>query len=97
MKGSPERGITRAAVSVPGEETASSPNAACPIGFAVNHSTATRVETTAIAVRHFILLSRSGADQGAGSISTLLGNIVEGTASFLKERKVDVHVQQASL
>ena len=71
MKGSPERGITRTAVSVPGEETTSSPNAACPIGFTVNHSTATRFETTTIAVRHFTLLCRSGADQGAGSISTL--------------------------
>ena len=58
----------RAAVRVPGELTANSPNAALAMDLAFNHSTVTRSDTLAIAVRH---RPRAVRTQGAGSISSL--------------------------
>ena len=61
MEGSPDRGVTRAAVRVPGGETAISPSAARPMGFAANHSTITRVEAKTIGVRHTTRPGRGAA------------------------------------
>ena len=72
MKGSPDGGITRAAVRVPGEEIARSPGPASPTGLVLTHSTVTRSDSTAIAVRHLFLPPRSARAQGVGSTLNLL-------------------------
>lgn len=67
-KGLPEVAETRAAVRVPGVLTANSPNLALASGLAFNHSTVTRSDTLAIAVRH---RPRAVRTHGAGSTSSM--------------------------